>query len=679
MTSTNPLLQAFKTKHNTPPFNSIKAEHYKPAFLKCLEDAREEIKKIENNTSVASFENTIEALEYCGKQLDTVAEIFFNLNHANTSDELQKLAEEMSPLLTEFGNDIYLNDTIFNKVDYLYNSNDTLNLSVEQKMLLKNTYKAFIKNGAKLSTADKETFRDISKKLSILSVNFSQNVLAETNSFSLHITNKNDLGGLPEYVKEAAREQAKAENKDGWIFNLQFPSYVPFMQYANNRELRQKLFEAYTRRCNNANQHDNNKIVLQIANLRLQKANLLGYSDYASFVLEDRMASDNKTVFTFLNDLFEASLPVAQKEVLEVQQFAKDNGADFELQRWDWSYYSEKLKKHTFDLSDEMTKPYFELNSVTTAIFALAKTLYGIEFKQSADIMVYHEDVTAYEVFDADGKFLSVFYLDFHPRASKQGGAWMTSFSSQYKKEGTDFRPQVSLVCNFTKPTETTPSLLTFTEVETFLHEFGHGLHGMLTKCTYGSLSGTSVYRDFVELPSQIMENWATEKEWLNSFARHYKTNEIIPDELVNKIINSRNFLSGYQSLRQLSFGFNDMAWHSITEEYKGSVTEFEHAAMSKTELFPLVEKSLMSTAFSHIFSGGYAAGYYGYKWAEVLDADAFAVFKKTGIFNKKTADKFRTCILEKGGTEHPMDLYIQFKGEKPTVNALLERSGLKC
>jgi len=483
----NPLLQDFNTKHNTPPFTSIQIEDYKPAFLETLESAREDIKNIESNSSEATFENTIEALEGCGKKLDKVSEIFFNVNHAHTSDEMQKIAEEMSPLLTEFGNDIYLNETLFERVLSVYNQKDSLDLTTEQNMLLDNSYKAFIKNGAKLSDVDKETFREVSKQLSILGVNFSQNVLAETNAYSLHITNEEDLSGLPDYVKNAAHEQAQADNKEGWVFNLQFPSYVPFLQYADNRELRKQMFEAYTRRCNAGNEYDNNEIVRKIANYRLQKAQLLGYSDFASFVLESRMAANNETVFNFLDDLFEASFPVAQKELKEVQDFAKTQGANFELQRWDWSYYSEKLKEHKFDLTDEMVKPYFELESVTTAIFKLAKTLYNIDFKRAEDIEVYHEDVSAYEVFDADGSFLSVFYLDFHPRATKQGGAWMTSFASQFVENGVDNRPQVSVVCNFTKPTQTTPSLLTFNEVETFLHEFGHALHGMLTKCTYGS------------------------------------------------------------------------------------------------------------------------------------------------------------------------------------------------
>lgn len=679
MAEINPLLQEFKTLHNTPPFTSIKTEHYRPAFDTALTSAREELAAIAGNKMIPDFANTIESIEYCGKQLDVVAEVFFNLNHAHTNDTMQQIAQEVSPLLSEFSNDIYLNETIFAKVEQVYAKKDELNLSSEQLQLLDKTYKAFIRNGAKLTGADKEQYRTISKELSVLSVQFTQNVLAETNDYSLNITDEKDLSGLPQYVIDAAAEQAKADDKEGWVFNLQFPSYFPFMQYADNRDLRQQMFTAYATRCNKGNKNDNNDTVRKIANLRLQKAKTLGFTDYASFVLQERMAGSANTVIEFLDQLFEASLPVAKQELKEVQDFAKQQGADFELQRWDWSYYSEKLKKHKFDLTDEMTKPYFELESVKQAVFGLANTLYGISFHENKEIEVYHNEVTAYEVMDENKKFLSVFYLDFHPRKTKQGGAWMTAFSEQHIRSGIDHRPQVSLVCNFTKPTESSPSLLTFGEVETFLHEFGHGLHGMLSKCQYQSLSGTSVYRDFVELPSQIMENWATEKQWLQSFAKHYQTGEAIPDELVDKIIAARNFLAGYQSLRQLSFGFNDMAWHSITEEFNGSVTEFEQKAMNKTELFPTVENSVMSTAFSHIFGGGYAAAYYGYKWAEVLDADAFAEFKKNGIFDKSTAARFRKCILEKGGTEHPMDLYIAFKGQKPTVDALLERSGLKA
>jgi len=678
MNTENPLLQPFGTLHDTPPFSKIRTEHFKEAFDASLSIAREELKAISDDTSTPTFQNTIEAIENCGELLDKVSEIFFNLESANTDDLMQQIAQDYSPLLTEFGNDLFLDNKIFVRVKELYDKKDSLNLDNEQMQLLENTYSSFERNGANLNDKDKEQFREISKQLSVLTTKFSQNVLAETNAFSLNITDRNDLAGLPDYVVEAAAEQAAADGKTGWVFNLQYPSYVPFMQHSEKRELRQKMFEAYSKRGNRNNENNNTQVIRDIVNLRLKKARMLGCNEYSSFVLKRRMASDKDTVYSFLDNLLEASLPVARQEVAEVQEFARNNGADFELQRWDWSFYSEKLKQQKFDLSDEMTKPYFELQSVIKAVFELASTLYGITFKLNEQIEKYHDEVLTYEIFDENNQFMAVLYLDFHPRASKQGGAWMTNYAEQYVADGIDHRPQVSLVCNFTKPTQTTPSLLTHSELETFLHEFGHGLHSIFSKCKYSSLSGTNVYRDFVELPSQIMENWASEKEWLHSFARHYLTGEPIPDELVDKIIAARNFNSGYQSVRQLSFGYNDMAWHSITEEFDGDVCQFEQKAMAKTELMPTVPDTAMSTSFGHIFGGGYAAGYYGYKWAEVLDADAFAEFKKNGIFDKNTANRFRKCLLEKGGTQHPMSLFVDFKGRKPTVDALLERSGLK-
>lgn len=672
----NPLLLDFGTKHNTPPFSAIKDEHFLPAFKVCLEEGKKDVLQIAD-VNQASFEDVVVALEFAGAKLDKVAEIFFNLTYAETNDELQEIAEEVSPMLSEFSNDIYLNEKLFEKVKTVYGA-DKESLSGEGKMLLEKTYKAFVRNGALLGETEKERFREISKQLSVLSVKFGQNVLAETNAFKLQVTDEADLAGLPGNVVEAASEQAKADGVDGWIFTLHFPSYFPFMKYAENRELRKKMFEAYAVRCNQNNEADNKENVAKIVELRQERSKLLGYETFSDMVLEERMAGSADKVFDLLDELLVASKPYALNEKKELEVFAQKIDEGIVLERWDWAYYAEKLKEEKFSVNDEMIKPYFQLDKVQEGIFNLCGKLYGLCFEENIDIDKYHEDVKVFEVFDEEGSFISVLYLDFHPRVSKQGGAWMTSFASQMVKNGVDLRPHVSVVCNFTKPTESTPALLTFGEVTTFLHEFGHALHGMLSKCTYPSLSGTSVFRDFVELPSQIFENWALEKEWLEDVAVHYKTGERVPDELIQKIIDSRNFLSGYQCVRQLSFGFTDMAWHSLADGFDGDVAAFEKNAMEKTEVFPYCDDYVMSCAFSHIFSGGYAAGYYGYKWAEVLDADAFSVFKENGVFDKKTAARFKETVLEKGGTRHPMDLYKEFRGGEPSVDALLERSGLK-
>ncbi len=675
--NTNPLLADFNTIHQTPPFDKIKEADYMPAFKEAIQLAKADIKAIVENQETPTFDNTILALEYAGSKLDAVSTIFFNLNSANTNDEIQAIAREVSPMLTEYSNDIWLNEVLFERVKAVYDHRESQDYTKEQLKLIEDSYKAFAKKGAQLSGDDKVRYREITTELSKATLNFGQNVLAETNDYELHITNKEDLAGLPEAIISAAAEVAKSKEKEGWVFTLQFPSYVPFMKFADNRALRQQIYMAYATRGNHGNEHDNNDVVNKIVNLRLEKAKLLGYASYADYVLEDRMAQSSDKVNTFLQELLDKSLPFAKEEVAEVENYAKAHGLNDKLQRWDFSYYSEKVKNEKFNITDEMTKPYFQLEKVEQGIFDLANTLYGLSFKENTEIPKYHEEVKTYEVFDPEGNFVSVLYLDFFPRASKQGGAWMTNYREQYVKEGADVRPFVSLVTNFSRPTEDTPSLLTYQEVRTFLHEFGHGLHGMLSKATYRSLSGTNVYRDFVELPSQILENWGTEKEWLKKVGKHYQTGETIPDELVAKIMESANFQSGYQSVRQLSFGMDDMAWHTLTEPFDGSVSAFEDKAMAPTELFPEVEGTCFSTAFSHIFAGGYAAGYYGYKWAEVLDADAFSVFKKNGIFDKATADAFRTNILEKGGTEHPMDLYVAFRGQEPTIDALLEREGL--
>lgn len=674
--NTNPLMCKFSTIHNTAPFSTIKMEHYMPAFIEGIKIAKEEVELIANNKEVASFKNTIEAMEFIGEQLDQVSSVFFNLNHADTSDEMQALAREVSPLLSEFSNDIVMNEALWERIKAVYDDKDNLGLNAEQSMLLNKRYKSFVRSGANLEGEKKERIREISKELSQLTLQFGENVLAATNNFELNVTNEKDLAGLPDGVLEAAAATAKSKDKQGWVFTLQFPSYVPFMQYADNRELREKMFKVYSSRCFN-DEFDNQEIIKKIVALRLEKVQLFDYPNYAQFVLEERMAETPVKVVDFLNELLEASMPKAKEEFKELQEYAKKLGANFELQRWDWAYYAEKLKTEKYQVNDELTRPYFELEKVKQGIFDLATDLYGLSFKLSPEIDKYHKEVDVYEVFDKKGNFLSVFYADFHPRDSKQGGAWMTSYAEQFVQSGKDHRPHISIVCNFTRPTETKPSLLSFGEVTTFLHEFGHALHGMLSQCAYPSLSGTSVYRDFVELPSQFMENYAFEKEWLDKVAKHYKTGEKIPADLVQKIIDSGNFHQGYAFIRQISFGLNDMAWHSVEKPIEASVAEFETEAMQATELFPRLEISCMSPAFSHIFAGGYAAGYYGYKWAEVLDADAFDAFKQNGIYNKEIADSFRENVLEKGGSEHPMDLYKRFRGEEPSIAPLLKRSGL--
>lgn len=677
-TDSNPLLSKFDTPYQTPPFDKIKHEHYKPALDSAISMARHEIDAIVNNPAEPTFENTIEALDRSGKLLADVSNILFNLNEAETDSILQQIVIEASPILTDFSNDINLNPDLFKRVKAVWEKRDSLKLTAEQQMLLDKTYKGFVRNGANLNEADKEKYRAISRELSELTVKFNQNVLAETNSYKLHITNEADLAGLPQSLIDAAAYTAKQKGLDGWVITLDYPMYGPFMKYADNRELRKQLYMAYGSRCFKGNEYDNQKIALRIANLRLELANLLGYPNYATFVLENRMAETPERVNEFLNQLVEASLPAARDEVKEVEEFARQQGFKGKLERWDWSYYSEKLKNAKYSYNEEELKPYFQLEKVIDGVFLLANKLYGLTFSPNANIPVYHPDVKAYEVYDGSGRFMAVLYLDFFPREGKSGGAWMTSFRSQYRDNGKDVRPLVSIVTNFTKPTDKQPSLLTFYEFSTFLHEFGHALHGMLSDCNYTSLSGTSVYRDFVELPSQIMENFAVEKEYLDLFAVHYQTGEKIPQELVQKIIDSRNFQAGYFSLRQLGFGVLDMAWHTITKPVTEDVDSFEKKVLNPLEVLPPVKGTNMSVTFGHIFEGGYAAGYYGYKWAEVLDADAFEVFKEKGIFNREVAQSFRENILSKGGSEHPMTLYKRFRGQEPTIDALLKRSGLK-
>ena len=669
----NPLLQDF----NTPPFSKISNTDFKPAIKKAIEIAKAEIDKIINNSEEANFKNTTVALDFTGEKLNRITSIFFNLNAAETNDEIQKIAQEVSPWLTAFKNDITLNEDLFKKVKSVFDNRETLNLTPEQAMLLDKQYKSFARNGANLNDTDKIKLRKIDAKLSKLSLQFGENVLAETNAFEMHLTDENDLAGLPDSVRESAREVAKSKEKKGWVFTLDYPSYVPFLTYAENRELRKKMAIAAGKKAFQNNEFNNEKIVLEIVNLRHQRANLLGYKTHAHFVLEERMAESPEKVIEFSNNLLKKAKPAAIKEFENLENYAKKIDKIDQLQKWDGAYYSEKLKKELFDLDQELLKPYFKLENVIAGVFTIANRLYDLNFEETSDLDKYHEDVKTYRVTDNNGKFISIFYADFHPRKGKRNGAWMTSYKAQQIKNKINERPQVSIVCNFTKPTETKPSLLTFNEVTTLFHEFGHALHGMLADTTYGSLSGTSVSWDFVELPSQILENWCYEKEALELFAKHYKTGEVIPMKYIEKIKESASFHEGMQTLRQLSFGLLDMKWHGQNPSKIVSIKEFENEAFATTKLYPDVIENSMSTAFSHIFQGGYSAGYYSYKWAEVLDADAFEYFLEKGIFNKEVASKFKENILSKGGTEKPMSLYKRFRGKAPKPEALLKRAGL--
>jgi Zn-dependent oligopeptidase len=671
------LTTKFNTKYDTAPFSKIKNEDYLPAFIKGIALAKAEIDVIVLNEDAPTFKNTIEALDFSGYTLDRLSSIFFNLNSAETNDEIQKIAQEVSPLLSDFGNDIRLNAALFSKVKAVHEQKADLNLNPEQTTLLDEKYKSFSRNGANLTEDKKIKLREIDKELSKTSLQFGENVLAETQAFRLHLTDEKDLSGLPEGTIEAARSLAKSEEKEGWVFTLDYPSYVPFVMYADNRELRKKMAIAFGAKGFQNNELDNQQNVFKIAKLRFERAQLLGYATHADFVLEERMAESPEKVKTFSKDLLEKAKPAALKEFAELTSFAKKLDGLEQLEKWDGAYYSEKLKQELFNLDDEKLKPYFQLEKVLNGAFIVAQKLYGITFEESFEIDKYNDEVTTYEVKDIDGKLVSVFYADFFPRKGKRNGAWMTSYKSQFVKDEINERPHISIVCNFTKPTETKPSLLTFNEVTTLFHEFGHALHGMLANTTYPSLSGTSVYWDFVELPSQIMENWCYESEALALFAYHYKTNEMIPIELVQKIKESSNFQEGMATMRQLSFGMLDMGWHAQDPSNIKDIKAFETAQFSETQLFPDVEENVMSTAFSHIFQGGYSAGYYSYKWAEVLDADAFEFFQEKGIFNQEVATQFKDNILSKGGTEHPMILYKRFRGHEPSPDALLKRAGL--
>ncbi len=671
------LTKPFNTSYNTAPFYQIENEDFLPSIKKAIEDAKAEIDTITNNTETPSFKNTIEALDFSGEQLDRITSIFFNLNSAETNDDIQKIAQEISPLLSEFSNDITLNEDLFKRVKVVYDSKENLILTTEQQTLLDKKYKGFSRNGANLPEDKKEQLRKIDKELSKLKLKFGENVLAETNKFEMLITNEKDLSGLPEGTKEAAKQLAESKDKKGWLFTLDYPSYIPFATYADNRELRKKISLAAGAKAFKNDEFDNQDIVLKLVNLRHKRANLLGYKTHAHFVLEERMAETPEKVQKFLNELLEKAKPAAKHEFSNLQNFAKDIDGIDTLQKWDSAYYSEKLKQKLFSLDDEQLKPYFKLENVINGAFTVANKLFGLQFEEIDSIDKYHDDVLTYKVTDEKGELISIFYADFFPRKGKRNGAWMTSFKPQSIKNGVNERPHISIVCNFTKPTKSKPSLLTFNEVTTLFHEFGHALHGMLANTTYPSLSGTSVFWDFVELPSQVLENWCYQKEALELFATHYETDEVIPMELIEKIKASSTFHEGMQTLRQISFGLLDMSWHANSPKAITSVKAHESEAFKNTTLFPDVAENCMSTSFSHIFQGGYSSGYYSYKWAEVLDADAFEYFLEEGIFNKNVATKFKNNVLSQGGTDNPMTLYKRFRGQEPKPEALLKRAGL--
>ena len=642
-----------------------------------MREARADIAAIVGNAQAPTFANTIEALEFSGRRLDRISNIFFNLNEAHTNDTMQALALELSPMLTEFSNDVSLDPKLFARVKAVYDRRESLGLNAEQRRLLEKTYKGFARSGAALSDGDKKIYRELTARLSELSLQFNQNSLAATNAFTLHVTDPAVVGELPDFVREGMAAEAKERGLDGWVVTLQIPSMVPFMTYSSNRALKEKLWRAYNTRCVGG-EFDNSAIVEEIADKRLQLAGLLGYETYADYVLEERMAESSPTVSAFLAELLDRAVEAARRDVETVAGYARAQGFDAELMPWDFGYYSEKLKHERYELSEELTKPYFQLENVRRGMFELANRLYGITLRENPEIPVYHPDVKAYEVFDADGSFLAVLYMDFFPRASKRGGAWMTEFRQQGVENGVETRPLISVVYNFTKPTDSLPSLLTFDEVTTMLHEFGHALHGIFAAGTYPSLTGTAVYRDFVELPSQIMENWAYEKEFLDLFAVDYRTGEKMPAELIRRILDAKNYLAAYSHIRQVAYGLCDMAWHSISEPVKMPVVDFEKKAIARAQVLPYVDGQCTSTSFGHIFSGGYAAGYYSYKWAEVLEADAFSLFKEKGIFDRETAASFRENILSKGGSEHPMKLYVRFRGHKPDTQALFDKMGIE-
>lgn len=677
----NPLLQKFNTKYNSAPFNEIKEEHYLPAFKELIEISKKEIEKIANNTEEATFSNTIEALAYSGEQLEVVSNIFFNLNSAETNDEIQKIAQEVSPLLSEYSSQISQNEELFTRIKKVFDEKEKYSLNEEQQMLLNETYKGFVRNGALLNDEDKKKLEKINMDLSLKSLQFGQNVLAETNNYFKHITDKKDLVGIPEAILAQYAEEAKERNLEGYVVTLQYPSYIPLMTYAENRELRKELALESGKKAFKNNEFDNQNLIKKIVKLRQEKAELLGYKSFADYVLEERMAKSPAKVFEFLNELLEKATPYAEKEINELKSLAKADGIE-EMQSYDHAFYAEKLRKAKYDIDDEELKPYFQLDKVEEAVFGLAGKLFGLEFVEINDVQKYHPEVKTYEVKSQkseDGSLLkAILYADYHPRKGKRAGAWMTSFKSQKIENGENIRPHISVVCNFTKPTSETPSLLTFQEVTTLFHEFGHALHGILANTQYPTLSGTSVKWDFVELPSQFLENYCYEPEFLKIFAKHYQTGEVLPDEKIQKISDSKNFMEGYQTLRQLGFGILDMTYHSeiakSLDVKSFDVKNFEDETTAKTNLYPRNPETAMSTSFSHIFQGGYSAGYYSYKWAEVLDADAFQYFKENGIFNPEIAAKYKV-LLSSGGTKDPMELYKNFRGSEPKVESLLKRA----
>ena len=676
----NPFFETYRTPFGTPPFDQIETEQYEPAFDEGIRQLDEEVRAIADNTELPTFENTIIALERSGKLLDKVISAFFNVLNAEADDEMMDISQRVSPKLSESSNNIYLNEQLFARVKSVYDRKDELHLPMEDARLLEKTFEAFCARGAALGPEEKEKYRKLSSELSLLSLTFDQNALKDKNRYELLLTKEDELEGLPESIREAAALRAKEKGKTGWLFNLSAPSYVPFMRYSALRGLREKMYREYMSIGNKGDEYDNKEIIREIVNIRLEIARLMGYTNNDDYKLKHTMAKTPARVYKLLNELLDAYKPVARNEYETVQRFASETEKEnITVMPWDWSYYSEKLKDIRFNVNDEMTRPYFELNHVKKGVFGLATQLYGITFKENKEIPVYHPEVEAYEVYDADGKFLSILYTDFHPRDGKQSGAWMNSIKEQYRdQDGKDSRPQIIIVMNFTRPTETKPSLLTFDEVNTLLHEFGHALHGMFSNTRFQSTSGTNVYWDFVELPSQIMENFAIEKEFLNTFARHYQTGEPMPEELLQRIIDASNFNVAYACLRQVSFGLLDMAWYTRETPFDGDVKAYEKAAWTRAQVLPQLEETCMSVQFGHIMSGGYSAGYYSYKWAEVLDADAFSVFKEKGIFNTDVAQSFRDNILSRGGTEHPMILYKRFRGQEPTIDALLKRNGIK-
>jgi len=674
----NPLLESYNTIYNVPPFDKIKVEHFLPAFKEGMRQQEETIRKIIENTESPTFENTIEALEYSDHLISEIGGVYYNMLSANTSKELQDISREIAPMISRHNDNITLNDKLFAKIKYVYDNRETYKLDTEQSKLLEHYYKIFIRSGADLDDNKKTRLKEINEKISVLRLKFGENLLAETNAYKLTIEDKKDLSGLPQNLIDAAAETAKKSGQEGkWIFTLHNPSIMPFLQYSDKRDLRENIWRAYTNRGNNNNNNDNKDIITEIVNLRIEKAKLLGYKTHADFILEENMAKNPKNVYNLLDKLWEPSIKMARKESFDLQSMIEKENGTFKLHPWDWRYYTEKVRKEKYDIDEESLKPYFELENVKNGIFKLANKLYGITFTRRDDIPKYHDDVQVYEVKDEDGTYLGIYYLDFFPRPSKRGGAWMNNYRDQYYYDGKTVNPIITNVFNFTKPTSTTPALLTYDEVETFFHEFGHFLHGMLSKCKYKSIAGTNVARDFVELPSQIMENWASEPEVMELYAKHYKTGELIPPELTAKMKNSSKFNNGFGTTEYLAACYLDMSYHALSDNLNLDVTTFEDNAMNNIGLIPEIISRYKSTYFNHIFNSGYSAGYYSYIWSQVLDADAFEEFKENGIFDKKTAESFRKNILEKGNTEDPMVLYVRFRGSEPGITPLLKRKGM--